>query len=190
MNELISILREKNKPLEIEIPAMPSWDGFDKLIDFLIKEYNAIVLVKADGPDARRWILESNGSQFELTYDDPMGNTLVAPTVESEELILTIARDLEQRLTGEILIIDTDIHARILKTGENVILTFWRDGQDLTRKIYEALQNQQSNLKDVQLFGAPCWYGLLITSLDYLDQLLNDIKMMDKSDLKKHFWEK
>ncbi len=183
MNELISILREKNRPLEIEIPAMPAWNSFDELIDFLVKEYNAVALVKADGPDARRWILESNGSQIELVHDDLMGNKLVAPSVDSEELVLTIGRDLEQRLMGEILMIDADIQARILKTEEVVILTFWRDGQDLTRKIYEALQNQQSNLKDVQLFGAPCSYDLLMVPLESSDQLLKDVKLMDKSDL-------
>lgn len=185
MNQPISILREKNKPLAIEIPAMPSWDGFDKLTNFLIEEYSTVVLVKADGPDARRWVLESNGSQFELIHDDLMGNKLMAPTADTEELILRIGHDLEERLMGDLLEIDDNIQGRILKTEESAILTFWRPGNgDLTRKIYDKLQNHKLML-DVQLFGAPYSYGLLITALADLDKLLDEIKMIGKSDLNK-----
>lgn len=183
INKPIYICREQNKPLEVEIPAMPSRDGFNKLIDFLVKEYNAVVLFDADGPDARRWILESKGTQFELVHDDLVGSALVAPSVDSEELVLKIGKDLEQRLMGEIIAIGDTIEASVSKNEENAVLTFWNACYDVTEKIYKKLEGK-SYFKYLIFGGAPYAYGLIQVSIEYLDELLRDLKTMDKSDLK------
>jgi hypothetical protein len=90
--------KEPNEKLEVRIRAMPSWEDFDKLITFLKQEYNVLVLDECDGPDARVWELESNGCRFQLIQDDPYGNSLFAPTENSEALVIQIGKDLENRL--------------------------------------------------------------------------------------------
>ncbi len=87
--------------LEVVIVDIPDWEGFEKLILFVQKYYSAEVLAQYDGPDARKWILESRGHQFELIHDDGYGNYFVAPTQESELIVSEIGRDLEARLKDE-----------------------------------------------------------------------------------------
>ncbi|RMH39791.1 MAG: hypothetical protein D6694_10850 [Gammaproteobacteria bacterium] len=86
------------KPLEVDICAVPGWDGFDKLIQFLKNEYSVEIINCIDGPDARRWTLKAEGQEFELRHEDPYGNSLVAPTSASESIVRKIALDLEKRL--------------------------------------------------------------------------------------------
>jgi len=84
--------------LEVDICAVPDWDGFDKLIRFLINEYAIDIVREIDGPDARRWILRAQGKVFELRHDDGYGNYFVAPSAESERIVTAIGQDLEKRL--------------------------------------------------------------------------------------------
>ena len=84
--------------LKIKVRALPGWNNFDELIEFLKEEYSAVVLEGNDGPDARRWILMSHWKKIELIHNDMSGNYLVAPTEDSEELVTEIAKDLENRL--------------------------------------------------------------------------------------------
>lgn len=86
------------KPLEVDICAVPGWDGFDKLIQFLKNEYAVEIIDRIDGPDARRWKLKAEGQEFELIHEDPYGNSLVAPTFASEHIVRKIGLDLETRL--------------------------------------------------------------------------------------------
>lgn len=97
MKKNIYFTKEKNKPLEGHILPVADWEGFDKLIMFVQKYYDAKVLAEFDGPDARRWILESNGKQFELIHQDALGNYFLAPTEDSEEIVYQIANDIDQR---------------------------------------------------------------------------------------------
>ncbi|GAB4393539.1 MAG: hypothetical protein Tsb005_12270 [Gammaproteobacteria bacterium] len=98
MSKSIVVTSGKGERLEVTIVGIPGWEGFDKLILFLIKHYDASVLEKYDGPDARRWILECRNQTIELIHDDMFGNYLLAPTVKSEDVIREIANDLEERL--------------------------------------------------------------------------------------------
>jgi hypothetical protein len=171
MNKLLDIYREKDK-LIVNIDAMPSWEGFDELIDFLVKTYNALVVKKIDGPDARIGILKIDGHQFELGYNDDFG----------EEIIVKIAKDIEARLSGKVVSLGNDIKVRI-SGGESAFLTFWNSRRDITAKIYEKLRDKPY-FELLILGGARYSYGLMEIPLEYLDVLLNDLKSMDKSDLK------
>ena len=101
MSKPILILKQPNERLEIKICAISSWGGFDELIQFLKNEYNAKVLSENDGPDARRWILESQNKKIELIHDDMYGNYLIAPTEDSEDIVYEIGKDLEERLKDD-----------------------------------------------------------------------------------------
>ncbi|WP_259779848.1 DUF3630 family protein [Aestuariispira ectoiniformans] len=89
---------EVGQPLEVDIYAVPGWDGFDKLIEFLKNEYSVEVINRIDGPDARCWVLRSDGEEFELRHEDPYGNSIVASTVASEDIVRKIGLDLQERL--------------------------------------------------------------------------------------------
>ena len=84
--------------LQVAITIAPTWEDFEKLVQFLIHEYNAEVSKRYDGPDARRWILEAKGQTLEMWHDHPYGNYLVAPTDGAEVLVRKIAQDLKERL--------------------------------------------------------------------------------------------
>lgn len=88
---------KKTHPLEVNIHAVSAWDGFDKLIRFMQNEYAIKVIDSADGPDARRWILEAEEQQFELRFEDPYGNSLIATCSASESIVRKVGLDLESR---------------------------------------------------------------------------------------------
>jgi hypothetical protein len=94
----VVFINKPGQPLEVDICAIPDWDGFDKLIQFMINEYAAKVVNSFDGPDARRWILKAEGQEFELQHEDVYGNTLIATTTGSESIVNKIGLALENRL--------------------------------------------------------------------------------------------
>jgi len=96
-NAVIMLDRNENGQLEALIFPIRDWEGFDKLIEYMGNEFEAVVLEKIEGPYARRYILSVRGKKFELIHEDGYGNYLVAPTKESELIITEIANDLEQR---------------------------------------------------------------------------------------------
>ncbi|PJB78687.1 MAG: hypothetical protein CO090_06285 [Acidobacteria bacterium CG_4_9_14_3_um_filter_49_7] len=98
MRKPVLFNKKPNQPLEVDICAISDWEGFDKLIQFLKKEYFVDVISQIDGPGARRWILKARGKEFELRHDDGYGNYLFAPSLGSEKIVRAIGKDLESRL--------------------------------------------------------------------------------------------
>jgi hypothetical protein len=98
MSKRIFYDMEPNKNLNAVVLDIPDWEGFDKLIQFVKKYYDAEVISKADGPGARCWILSSKGQKFKLVHDDGYGNYFEPLTKNDEPIVLEICRDLEERL--------------------------------------------------------------------------------------------
>jgi len=96
----VLFLKKPDRPLEVDICAVPDWDGFDKLIKFLEIEYSTQVLSSVDGPGSRRWVLKASGHEFELRHDDFYGNYLFASTKSSEPIVEKIGMDIERRLAN------------------------------------------------------------------------------------------
>ncbi len=95
------VISEKNNGLiEVDVPAIPGWDDFDKLVQFLINEYQAKIVSKTDGPDARSWMIEIEGCAIVLQHEDPYGNSIHSFTDISSETVRRIGEDLEKRLAG------------------------------------------------------------------------------------------
>ena len=82
----------------VDIVALPDWDGYDKLCEFLKQEYKATVISALDGPDSRKAILELRGTRISIQHDDPYGNSIEAETPESNDLVREIGMDLKNRL--------------------------------------------------------------------------------------------
>lgn len=98
MNKAILLIKVPGNKLEAKIQAIPGWDGFDNILDFLLQEYAMEVLNNFEGPDARRCILKKEKWELELLHDDMFGNYLVASNEESEQFLYEICNDLEERL--------------------------------------------------------------------------------------------
>lgn len=97
-NKNIIYIKRNNKPLKIDVCVLQDWDGFNTIIKFIENHYDVTVLKKADGPDARRWILEINGEVIELIHDDMTGNFIIATSETSEKILYEIGNDLENEL--------------------------------------------------------------------------------------------
>ncbi|MCU7937584.1 MAG: hypothetical protein KZQ99_22465 [Candidatus Thiodiazotropha sp. (ex Dulcina madagascariensis)] len=97
-NKNVVFSKNPDELLEVDICAVSGWDGFDKLIQFMKNEYSIEVVDSVDGPDARCWKLKADGQEFELRYDDPYGNSIVATSEFGEAIVRKIGLDLEDRL--------------------------------------------------------------------------------------------
>jgi len=98
-NQPVVISNNSNGFIEVDICEVSDWEGFDKLILFLKNEYSISITKKIDGPDARRWVLKSGESDFELVHDSPYGNTLISTNEKSNALVKNIGLDLSRRLS-------------------------------------------------------------------------------------------
>lgn len=96
----VVITRTCDGRCEVDVPSVPGWDGFDKLVEFLKREYGAKVISAIDGPDSRRWDLSVYGRVLIVKYDDPYGNTIESKGPESAKTVEVIGKDLEVRLRG------------------------------------------------------------------------------------------
>ena len=99
MIKSVSFIEGKVRSFRVFIVEVSDWDGFDKLIKYTVKQFEAEVLEEVDGPDARRWFLKVRGIEFELIHSDGYGNYMQAASREGEEIIREIGRDIEQRLS-------------------------------------------------------------------------------------------
>lgn len=96
----VVISERGNGAIDVDVPAVSGWDGFDKLAQFLENEYQAKAINKIDGPDARKWTVEIEGQAIELRHEDPYGNSIHALTEQSAAVVRRIGLDLEKRLAG------------------------------------------------------------------------------------------
>ncbi len=92
------VISRSHGRLQCNVAAVPDWEGFDKLVQFLTKHYGAEVVESVDGPDARRCWMEVREHVLEIEHEDPWGNTIVAPTEAAEPVLQQVAEDLVERL--------------------------------------------------------------------------------------------
>jgi hypothetical protein len=97
MKNNIIVVKTKNQPLRVDVSFIQDWNGFDILLNFIKSSYSVTVLKQADGPDARRCVLEINGKLLELIHDDMLGNYLIAPSKESEPILYDIGYTLKNQ---------------------------------------------------------------------------------------------
>ncbi|MBA3661041.1 MAG: hypothetical protein H0W64_04915 [Gammaproteobacteria bacterium] len=98
MKREVTILKNKNQPIEVDIDPIPDWEGFDKLISFLKIYYSAQIVDSYDGLFNRKCTLETDGVRYQLIFDDWFGNSLRSLGVDSDPLIIKIGEDLKERL--------------------------------------------------------------------------------------------
>lgn len=75
------------------------YDAIEELFEFLKVEYDAQVLQKFDGPYSRRWLLNIDGAQVTVDFDEADGFDLTVDSAEMESLLERIGEDLKARLS-------------------------------------------------------------------------------------------
>jgi len=89
----------KRGATEYHIEVDPAWDGFDSLVRYLQKHWQAEVTESSDGVYSRRWVLRVSGVPITVHHDSQIGNFFLREDGGSDESLLEkIADDLEQRL--------------------------------------------------------------------------------------------
>ena len=96
--ESVAIYDNPDGKCVVDVVAVPDWNGYDKICDFLKQEYEASVISSADGPDSRKSVLDIRGARISIQHDDPYGNSIEAETVESNDIVRAIGMDLKNRL--------------------------------------------------------------------------------------------
>ena len=91
-------LSGRGEGLECSVHAVSGWEGFEKLVKYLVKHHGAILVQQHDGPDARRALLHIRGKAIEVQFEDPWGNSIISPSSASNEVLSGIAADLQARL--------------------------------------------------------------------------------------------
>jgi Protein of unknown function (DUF3630) len=93
-----TVFSQNGERSELDIVAIADWDGFDTLSDYLIENFDAILVEKLDGPDARVYTFSIDNTTISL-HNNPYGNSLKGNGQSAQDAIMRIASDLEQRLT-------------------------------------------------------------------------------------------
>jgi hypothetical protein len=75
-----------------------SWTDFDRIAAILQRDFGAKTKNAFDGPDARRWIFQTQDGTIELQYDDMGGNIVISMEPGTDALVERIGRSLEQAL--------------------------------------------------------------------------------------------
>ena len=98
MKKSVVVSERQTGQVEVDIPAIPDWEGFDKLCQFLINEYSAAIVSSVDGPGVRKCILHVKGQSIELRYEEPYGSSIHSIESNATEIIRIIGKDLADRL--------------------------------------------------------------------------------------------
>ena len=91
-------LVKKNGVLEAQFDA-PDWGQGEKIIAHLKKRFDARVVDKAEGPDARTWTLEIEGVPFVANQWDTGDISLFAKVPEGNPLTERIAKSIGQEVS-------------------------------------------------------------------------------------------
>ena len=96
------ITRGTNRPGQIEYHfwADQTWDGFDTIVRYLKKHWDAKVIEQVDEIYTRRWVVDVRGVRIAIYHDSQMGNLFVREDGSDDQSVLEqIEADLRARLT-------------------------------------------------------------------------------------------
>lgn len=86
--------------MEYDFLADPSWEGFDSLVKYLQKYWQAEINESSDLVYSRRCVLISNGIPISVYHDSQLGNYFLREDgVDDTTLLDDIAKDLERHLS-------------------------------------------------------------------------------------------
>lgn len=87
--------------MQYHVWADQSWEGFDTLVLYLQKKWNASVTESNDQVYSRRWVLRVSGVPISLYHDSQQGNYFLREDgMQDQTLLEKIESDLRVRLKG------------------------------------------------------------------------------------------
>jgi hypothetical protein len=87
--------------VEYHVEYITGWDGFDLLVQYLVKHWQTEVIESVDWIYSRRWVLRSGKVFISVYYDSQLGNYFVREDgSEDQSLLEEIEADLVKRLSG------------------------------------------------------------------------------------------
>lgn len=89
MKELI--LSDEDGVMELDFFKLGSYDEFDKIVSILINRFNAMTLIKVDGPESRIWEFLIDGAHIRLS-NNPYGNFIKGTEKDQKDVIKQIYR--------------------------------------------------------------------------------------------------
>src|SRR5437868_6630617 len=84
--------------MEFHVEDIPSWQGFEEIVDFFIENFGVRVISKADGAGERAWELQLDNIILRIVHDDMIGNYFFAELDDGDEVVGEMADRLEKRI--------------------------------------------------------------------------------------------
>lgn len=84
-----------------DILVLENSSGFEKLAAIIEERHGGRVVKRFDGPDARRWVIETPAGIVELHHDDAWGNRLISTCGQTDAEVDNIGSDLGRYLSGK-----------------------------------------------------------------------------------------
>lgn len=99
MNVIYKDERRENGAVKYHVNGLEDSEFFDTLVAFLVKQYNAEIIMRSDGITSRVWQLKINDEILTLEHQEDIGNCFYSNTSAGDSALMqTIASDLESRL--------------------------------------------------------------------------------------------
>ncbi|MBK3479878.1 hypothetical protein JJD66_27735 [Pseudomonas sp. MF6751] len=101
MDESLPIITKRvnsDGMVECHLGFSSDWDGFDSIVKYLKKYWQASPVQTADNIYSRRWVLICNGVMLTVYHDSQIGNYLIVENGEDKDNLLgQIEADLIER---------------------------------------------------------------------------------------------
>lgn len=90
----------KSGCVEYHFSADQTWSGFDSLVKYIMKYWNAVPIESVDNIYSRRWILRSGDVSISVYHDSHAGNYFLREDGKTDQTLLeAIETDLLKRLS-------------------------------------------------------------------------------------------
>lgn len=100
MNKLKDVEYQINNDgiAEVYVHALSTWDGFDEIIDYLLKNYNVEIISNEKKYYNRDAVLNINGYQLLFSNDDLFGNVFTGVDASSGPFLKKLSKDIAAKL--------------------------------------------------------------------------------------------
>jgi len=93
--------RFRNNLLRVHVGDIESWDGFEEIAKYFEMFFDAIIINKADGVDARSWEMKIKQFPITLVHDDLLGNFFYSEDPAGEKLVKDLAEVIKKRIEDQ-----------------------------------------------------------------------------------------
>lgn len=97
----VKAFKQPNGIIEYHITNVESWDDFESLAKFIVKEFSAEIIDKLDGICSRTWKIQIGNEEFVLKHHDDIGNYFYLDRISGNDALMKkIADSLDSKLSN------------------------------------------------------------------------------------------